>query len=91
MGSIEGLVHPDALSVGNGTKLASHVVRELRALLSSAAGVYNRGQDEFDELTLRWQRYHSPDFQISVSVASEEDVVKTVRTQNSLIDALYIY
>lgn len=91
MGSIEGLVRPDTLSAGNRTKLASHVTRELRALLSSAAGVYNRGQDEFDELTLRWQRYRSPDFQISVSVASEEDIIKTVRRQNSLINALYIY
>lgn len=64
-------------AMNTGTGLLS-IQDALKDTLSPAAQVYTRGQDGFEDLTSRWQKYRKPNFALAVAVAVENDVADTV-------------
>lgn len=61
------------------TSLTGYKYGDLSKRLSHQAGLHVRGSDGYDELTLRWQSYKKPDFDVVVAVATEQDIIETVR------------
>lgn len=61
-----------------------NIVDTLVPSLSGNASVYLPGSDGFDEATSRWSQLGAPNITIVVEVATEDDVVSTVRT--SVVD-----
>ncbi|GAP93388.2 putative FAD-dependent oxygenase [Rosellinia necatrix] len=58
------------------------VFRDLTNSLSSDAGVFFPGSDEFQAATTRWSELDTPTVDIIVSPATEEDVARTVQQAN---------
>ena len=85
MCSIEGL----SGSVSATQRATTKFVTELRALLSPEAVVYTKEDNEFLDLTLRWQKYKSPTFAVAVAVACEDDIVRTVCETENLCLLVY--
>lgn len=55
---------------------------DLRTILSSSAKIYTRGEEAFDEKTLRWQKIGTPNVDLAVAVANEADVIRTINFAN---------
>lgn len=63
--------------------VSSNITADLSARLSSGARIYYPGSENFADATARWSSYEAPNFTIAVEVATENDVVETVKFANS--------
>jgi hypothetical protein len=55
---------------------------DLSARLSSGAKIYYPGSESFASSTARWSTYDAPNITITVEVATEKDVIETVKFAN---------
>lgn len=59
----------------------SQIRNELGPLLSSGAVIVDAEGGDLAEATKRWQQFASPSFNAVVQVATEHDIIKTVRSR----------
>ncbi|PVH93284.1 putative FAD-dependent oxygenase [Periconia macrospinosa] len=73
---LEGLI--SRYSLGN------NISADLCARLSPDASVYLPSDNDFASFTPRWSSYSTPNFTVIVEVATEEDVIETVKYANEI-------